>query len=67
MWLFFHSPTPGFKIFFLDRGGQPQNLRRKIEKNKAGQEVNQAKNVAPTFFYSSEKKCKNNIIIKFKL
>ena len=55
MWFFFHSPTPGSKIF-LDRGGQPQNLRRKIEKNKAGQEVNQAKNVAPTFFYSSEKK-----------
>lgn len=55
MRLFFYSPTPGSKIFFLDRGGQPQNLRRKIEKNKAGQEVNQGKMLLPPSFIRQRK------------
>ena len=55
MRLFFHSPTPGSKIFFLDRGGQLQNLRRKIEKNKAGQEVNQGKMLLPPSFIRQRK------------
>ena len=55
MWLFFHSPTPGSKIFFLDRGGHRKTLGEKLKKNKAGQEVNQGKMLLPPSFIRQRK------------